>query len=80
MKHFGCPIRNDSLFQLLNRRQNGFVDKPLRSDAMRRRIQKHLKAAGLFKGETLYSFCRSAVQPAADIEGYDVKHLTKIGR
>lgn len=47
---------------------------------MRRRIQKHLKAAGLFERETLHSFRRSAVQHAADMEGYDVKRLMEIGR
>jgi integrase len=80
MEHLGCPVGNGFLFRPLNRRRNGFMDEPLRSNAMRRRIQKHLKAAGLFEGETLHSFRRSAVQHAADIEGYDVKRLMEIGR
>jgi integrase len=80
MEHLGFPIGNGFLFRPLNRRRIGFWDEPLGSDAMRRRIQKHLKAAGLFEGETLHSFRRSAVQHAADIEGYDVKRLMEIGR
>lgn len=47
---------------------------------MRKRIQKHLKDAGLFEGETLHSFRQSAVQNAAEIEGYDVEKLMVRGR
>jgi hypothetical protein len=47
---------------------------------MRKRVQAHLKAAGLFNGETLHSFRRSAVQGAAEIEGYDVPKLVAQGR
>jgi integrase len=80
MEHLGCPIGCGFLFRPLNRQRNGFMNEPLKSDAMRRRIQKHLKAAGLFEGETLHSFRRSAVQHAADIEGHDVKRLMELGR
>lgn len=80
MERLGCPIGNGFLFRPMNRKRNGFMDEPLKSDAMRRRIQKQLKAAGLFEGETLHSFCRSAVQHAADIEGYNVKRLMEFGR
>lgn len=80
MDRLGYPIGSGFLFRPLNKSRNGFTYEPLRSDAMRRRIQKHLKAAGLFEGETLHSFRRSAVQHAADIEGYNVKRLMEFGR
>jgi integrase len=80
MEQLGHPIENGYLFRPLNRNRNGFENEPLRSDAMRRRLQKHLKAAGLYEGETLHSFRRSAVQHSADIEGYDVKRLMEFGR
>jgi integrase len=80
MEHMGYPIGNGFLFRPLNRGRNGFEETPLMSVAMRRRIQKHLKAAGLYEGETLHSFRRSAVQYAADIKGYDIKRLMELGR
>lgn len=80
MEQIGSPVGNGFLFRPLNRKRNGFEDEPLRSDAIRRRVQKHLKAAGLYDGETLHSFRRSAVQHSADVEGYDVKRLMEFGR
>jgi hypothetical protein len=80
MERIGQPIEDGFLFRPLNRKRNGFMNEALKSDAMRRRVQKHLKAAGLFEGETLHSFRRSAVQHSADIEGYNVKHLMEFGR
>lgn len=56
------------------------MDEPLKSAALSRRVKKHLTEAGLFKGETLHSFRRSAVQTAASIEGYDVNRLMQRGR
>jgi hypothetical protein len=53
------------LFRALNRSRNGFEEKPITSSALRKRIQKRLQEAGLFEGETLHSFRRSAVQHAA---------------
>jgi integrase len=49
------------LFRPLNRQRDGFEDVPLSSAALRKRVQIHLKDAGLFEGETLHSFRRSAV-------------------
>jgi hypothetical protein len=39
-----------------------------------------MKDAGLYKGETLHSFRRSAVQGAAEFEGYDVQRLMALGQ
>jgi integrase len=80
MEQVAYPIGNGYLFRPLSRNRNGFENEPLKSDAMRRRVQKHLKAAGLYEGETLHSFRRSAVQHSADIEGYDIKRLMEFGR
>jgi integrase len=68
------------LFRPLTRKRDGFEDSALSSNALRRRIQQHLRDAGLFEGETLHSFRRSAVQNAASIEGYDVRRLMELGR
>jgi integrase len=67
------------LFQAQNRSRNGFEDKPISSSALRKRIQKRLQDAGLFEGETLHSFRRSAVQHAAIELKYDVKKLMDLG-
>jgi integrase len=80
MEQAGEPIGHGYIFRPLNKKRTGFINEPLKSDAMRRRVQKHLKGAGLYKGETLHCFRRSAVQHAADIEGYDVKRLMEFGR
>jgi integrase len=53
------------LFRAQNRSQNGFENEPISSSALRKRIQKRLQEAGLFDGEILHSFRRSAVQHAA---------------
>jgi hypothetical protein len=42
-------------------------------------VQKRLQEAGLFEGETLHIFCRSAVQHAAIELKYDVKKLMDLG-
>lgn len=68
------------LFRPLNRSRTGFLDEPLKSPALKKRVQVHLEKANLFEGETLHSFRRSAVQHAAKIEGYDVEKLMKRGR
>jgi integrase len=69
-----------NLFRPLNKQRDGFVDEPLSANALRKRIQQHLKDAGLYEGETLHSFRRSAVQGAAQIEGFDVPRLMALGR
>lgn len=76
----GQAIGNGFLFRPLNSRRDGFKDEPMKSGTMRRRIQQRLKEAGLFEGETLHSFRRSAVQHAAEIEDFDVAKLMARGR
>lgn len=39
-----------------------------------------MKKAELYEGETLHSFRRSAVQHAAEMEGYNAEMLMKMGR
>jgi hypothetical protein len=80
MEHNGHPIGMGYLFRPLNKRRDGFEDKALSANALRKRVQLHMKEAGLYEGKTLHSFCRSAVQGAADIEGYDVSKLMALGR
>jgi integrase len=76
----GYPIRTGFLFRPLNKRRDGFEEAALSANALRKRIQQHMKEAGLCEGETLHSFRRSAVQDAAGIEGYDVQKLMALGR
>lgn len=68
------------LFRPLNRQKNAFEDGPLSAGAMNRRIQKHMQEAGIFEGETVHSFRRSAVQHAGQLEGYNVQKLMEQGR
>jgi hypothetical protein len=67
------------LFRAQNRSRTGFEIQPITSSALRKRIQNRLQEAGLFEGETLHSFCRSAVQHAAIELKYDVKKLMDLG-
>jgi integrase len=76
----GHSIGRGYLFRPVNRSRTRFEDAPLSAAALRKRVQHHLQDAGLFEGETLHSFRRSAVQGAAKIEGYDVKKLMEFGR
>lgn len=71
---------SEFLFRPLNRRRNGFENAGLTAGAMNRRVQKHLQKAGMYEGETLHSFRRSAVQHAAELENYDVGRLMELGR
>jgi integrase len=68
------------LFRSLNRSRSAFVDAPMTSDTLRKRLQKTLKEAGLFDGETVHSFRRFAVQHAAVNLKYNVKQLMELGR
>jgi integrase len=68
------------LFRSLNRSCSAFVDAPMTSDTLRKRLQKRLKEAGLFDGETVHSFRRSAVQHAVVNLKYNVKQLMELGR
>jgi integrase len=77
----GSPVGEDGfLFRSLNRGRSAFVNAPMTSDTLRKRLQKRLKEAGLFEGETVHSFRRSAVQHAAVNVNYDVKQLMELGR
>jgi integrase len=77
----GHPIgENGFLFRSLNRGRSAFVDAPMTSDTLRKRLQKRLKEAGLFEGETVHNFRRLAVQHAAVNLNYDVKQLMELGR
>lgn len=73
----GQPIGNGFLFRPFNEQRTGFKNESMSSGTM---IQQRLKEAGLFEGETLHSFRRSAVQHAAEIEGYNVERLMQRGR
>lgn len=68
------------LFRSLNRSRTAFVDSPMTSDTLRKRLQRRPKDAGLFEGETVHSFRRSAVQHAAVNLNYNVKQLMELGR
>jgi integrase len=76
----GHHIGKGFLFRPLNRQRDGFEQTPLQAAALRKRVQQHSKDAGLFEGETLHSFRRSAVQNAAQMEGYNVEKLMQLGR
>jgi hypothetical protein len=80
MEGTGHPIGTENLFRPLNKRRDGFKNGALSANALRKRIQQHLKEAGLYEGETLHSFRRSAVQGAAEMEGFDVLRLMALGR
>lgn len=70
---------NGHLFRAQTRNRNGFMNEPITSSALRKQVQKRLQDAGLFEGETLHSFCRSAVQHAAIELKYNVKKLMDLG-
>lgn len=80
MERQGVPLESVYLFRPLNKSRTGFKDEPLKSGALKKRVQQHLTKANLYEGETLHSFRRSAVQNAAEIEGYNVKKLMQRGR
>lgn len=80
MEKSGNSVGEGFLFRPLNKKKDGFVDQALSAGAMNRRIQKQMQSAGLHEGETLHSFRRSAVQHAAQIEGYNVARLMERGR
>jgi integrase len=80
MESEGHGMGRGYLFRPVNRSRTGFDDSPLSAAALRKRVQHHLQDAGIYEGETLHTFRRSAVQGAAKIEGYDVKKLMEFGR
>jgi integrase len=73
-------VEEGFLFRSQNRQRTGFLPGPISSDSLRKRVQKRLKEAGLFEGETLHSFRRSAVRHAAVKLNYNVKQLMELGR
>ncbi|GAQ93491.1 putative DNA breaking-rejoining enzymes [Klebsormidium nitens] len=80
MEVCGHAAGSEFLFRPLNKQRNGFGTTALSAGAMNRRVQRHLQRAGLFEGETLHSFRRSAVQHAAELENYNVARLMELGR
>jgi integrase len=80
MEEAGHPVGMGNLFRPVNKRRDGFEETALTASALRKRIQSHLKDAGLYEGETLHSFRRSAVQGAAEMEGFNVSKLMALGR
>lgn len=80
LEKFGVNVGDGFLFRPVTRRRDGFETCALSSGAMNRRIQRHMQRAGVFNGETLHSFRRSAAQHAAELEGYDVAKLMARGR
>jgi integrase len=80
MEREGHKSKGGFLFRPMNRKRSGFEDSALSANALRKRIQQHMKDAHIYNGETLHSFRRSAVQNAAAIEGYDVPRLMALGR
>jgi hypothetical protein len=80
MEKQGISPGRGYLFRSLNRDRTGFSDEPLKAAALKKRVQQHMAKADLFEGETLHSFERSAVQNAAEIEGFDVTKLVQSGQ
>jgi integrase len=74
------PIGDGFLFRPLRRDRRGFRQEAIASGALRLRIQNLLKRAGLFAGETLHSFRRSAAQHAMEIRGLTVEEAMQRGR
>lgn len=80
MEAQGQAIGTGYLFRPLNSSRTAFLNEPLKAPALQKHIQQYLKKVELFEGETLHSFRRSAVQHAAEIEGFDVQKLMERGR
>jgi hypothetical protein len=56
MEKLGHASKRGYLFRPMNRSRTGFEDSTLSSSALRKRIQQHMKDAGVYSGETLHSF------------------------
>lgn len=76
----GQPVGEGFLFRPLTRDRKRFRQEAITSGALRLRIQKVLKRAGLYEGETLHSFRRSAAQHAVEIQGITVEEAMRRGR
>jgi hypothetical protein len=57
----GHPITN-FLTRVLNPERTGFVEKPMSSNDISARLQKHLKSAGLYAGHTVHGTRRGSMQ------------------
>jgi integrase len=75
----GQPVKEGFLFRPLTRDRKGFRQEAIAAGALRLRIQSVLKKAGLFEGETLHSFRRSAAQHAVEVRGFTVEEAMKRG-
>jgi integrase len=79
-KAIGQPVGEGFLFRPLTRDRKGFRQKAIAAGALRLRIQAVLKRAGVFEGETLHSFRRSAAQHAVEIKGFTIEEAMRRGR
>jgi hypothetical protein len=76
----GQPVGDGFLFRPLSRDRRSFRQEAITAGALRARVQKALKRAGLFKGQTLHSFRRSAAHHAVDVHGFTVEKAMQKGR
>jgi integrase len=76
----GQPVGDGFLFRPLTRDRRSFRQEAITASALRSRVQNALKRAGLFEGETLHSFCRSAAQHAVEVQGFTVAKAMQKGR
>jgi hypothetical protein len=76
----GQPVGEGFLFRPLTRDRKGFRQEAIAAGALRLRIQAVLKRAGVFEGETLHSFQRSAAQHAVEIKGFTIEEAMRRGR
>lgn len=76
----GQPVGNGFLFRPLTRDRRSFRQEAITASALRARVQNALKRAGLFEGETLHSFRRSAAQHAVEVQGMTIEKAMEKGR
>jgi hypothetical protein len=76
----GQPITEGFLFRPLTRDRKNFRQEAMAAGALRLQVQKVFKRAGLYKGETLRSFRRSAAQHAVEIRGCTIEEAMRRGR
>jgi integrase len=76
----GQPVGESLLFRPLTRDRKRFRCEAITAGALRQRIKKVLKRAGLYEGETLHSFRRSAAQHAVEVRGCTVEGAMRLGR
>jgi integrase len=76
----GQPVGDGFLFRPFSRDRRSFRQEAITASALRLRVQKALKGAGLFEGETLHSFRRSAAQHAVEVQRFTVEKAMQKGR